>query len=178
MQGLGQVHSIRYDACIEPRDTSNAFVYRLQQCSRSMLLHRTHSRSLQWFSTPVAAVRRAGYRLKWIIGLPRTMPSKRTVRDGERFKCPYPGCKRSFAELWRLKVHYRAPPDVRGSGKERGHGQELSHCPQCGARLLPGKHHIQCSAARAKRAEVRPVLLDCADVLDQSLPAPRSPSLE
>ena len=83
------------------------------------------------------------------------MPSKRTVREGERFKCPYPGCKRSFAELWRLKVHYRAPPDVRGSGKERGHGQELSHCPQCGARLLPGKHHIQCSGARAKRAEVR-----------------------
>eukprot|EP00892_Ulva_mutabilis_P001359 jgi/Ulvmu1/11223/UM072_0060.1 len=81
------------------------------------------------------------------------MPSKRIVRDGERFKCPYPGCKRSFAELWRLKVHYRAPPDVRGSGKERGHGQELSHCPHCSARLLPGKHHIQCSAARAKRAE-------------------------
>lgn len=22
----------------------------------------------------------------------------------ERFFCPYPGCKRSFAELWRLKV--------------------------------------------------------------------------
>jgi hypothetical protein len=30
----------------------------------------------------------------------------------------YHGCNRSFAELWRLKVHYRAPPDVRGSGKE------------------------------------------------------------
>lgn len=27
------------------------------------------------------------------------------------------GCNRSFAELWRLKVHYRAPPDIRGSGK-------------------------------------------------------------
>jgi hypothetical protein len=54
------------------------------------------------------------------------MPNRRTVREGERFKCPYPGCKRSFAELWRLKVHYRAPPDVRGSGKERGHGQELA----------------------------------------------------
>jgi hypothetical protein len=25
----------------------------------------------------------------------------------ERYFCPYPGCKRSFAELWRLKVHYR-----------------------------------------------------------------------
>jgi hypothetical protein len=82
------------------------------------------------------------------------MPNRRTVREGERFKCPYPGCKRSFAELWRLKVHYRAPPDVRGSGKERGHGQELAQCPQCGARLLPGKHHIQCSGTRPKRTEV------------------------
>jgi hypothetical protein len=36
--------------------------------------------------------------------------------DPDRFYCPYPGCNRSFAELWRLKVHYRAPPDVRGSG--------------------------------------------------------------
>ena len=42
------------------------------------------------------------------------------ARDPSRFFCPYPGCKRSFAELWRLKVHYRAPPDIRGSGKERG----------------------------------------------------------
>jgi hypothetical protein len=25
----------------------------------------------------------------------------------ERYFCPFPGCKRSFAELWRLKVHYR-----------------------------------------------------------------------
>ena len=38
------------------------------------------------------------------------------VDDGERFKCPFPDCKRSFAALWRLKVHYRAAPDVRGSG--------------------------------------------------------------
>lgn len=27
--------------------------------------------------------------------------------SSERYYCPYPGCKRSFAELWRLKVHYR-----------------------------------------------------------------------
>jgi hypothetical protein len=77
------------------------------------------------------------------------------LRDGERFQCPYPGCKRSFAELWRLKVHFRAPPDVRGSGKERGHGQELSHCPQCEAKLTPGKHHIQCAGARARNVPVR-----------------------
>lgn len=25
----------------------------------------------------------------------------------DRFYCPFPGCRRSFAELWRLKVHYR-----------------------------------------------------------------------
>jgi hypothetical protein len=25
----------------------------------------------------------------------------------QRYCCPYPGCKRSFAELWRLKVHFR-----------------------------------------------------------------------
>lgn len=28
-------------------------------------------------------------------------------RDPDRFYCPFPKCKRSFAELWRLKVHYR-----------------------------------------------------------------------
>lgn len=59
------------------------------------------------------------------------------------------GCNRSFAELWRLKVHYRAPPDVRGSGKERGHGTELKWCPKCGKDLKPGKHHVGCSAGKS-----------------------------
>ena len=68
-------------------------------------------------------------------------------RDPARFYCPFPGCNRSFAELWRLKVHFRASPDVRGSGKERGHGQELAHCPKCSEALKPGKHHIRCSGA-------------------------------
>lgn len=70
-------------------------------------------------------------------------------KDEDRFYCPYPGCTRSFAELWRLKVHYRAPPDVRGSGKERGHGTELQFCPKCGKELKPGKHHVGCFAGRA-----------------------------
>lgn len=59
------------------------------------------------------------------------------------------GCNRSFAELWRLKVHHRAPPDVRGSGKERGHGTELTFCPKCGKDLMPGKHHVGCSAGKS-----------------------------
>ncbi|KAL0038679.1 hypothetical protein WJX79_002882 [Trebouxia sp. C0005] len=70
-------------------------------------------------------------------------------KNEDRFYCPYPGCTRSFAELWRLKVHYRAPPDVRGSGKERGHGTELQFCPKCGKELKPGKHHVGCFAGRA-----------------------------
>ena len=65
-----------------------------------------------------------------------------------QFYCPAPGCSRSFAELWRLKVHFRAPPDVRGSGKERGHGTELKFCPKCGKELKPGKHHVGCSAGK------------------------------
>ena len=69
-------------------------------------------------------------------------------KDPNRFYCPYPGCNRSFAELWRLKVHYRAAPDVRGSGKERGHGAELSSCPKCGAELKPGRHHVGCAAGK------------------------------
>lgn len=79
-------------------------------------------------------------------------------KDEDRFYCPYPGCTRSFAELWRLKVHYRAPPDVRGSGKERGHGTELQHCPKCGKELKPGKHHVGCYAGRsgARQAVKRP----------------------
>lgn len=28
-------------------------------------------------------------------------------KDDGRYHCPMPGCKRSFQELWRLKVHYR-----------------------------------------------------------------------
>ena len=63
----------------------------------------------------------------------------------ERFFCPHVGCRRSFAELWRLKVHCRAPPDVRGSGRERGHGEELKHCPRCQASLQAGRHHVGCS---------------------------------
>ena len=59
------------------------------------------------------------------------------------------GCNRSFAELWRLKVHFRAPPDVRGSGKERGHGTELKFCPKCGKELKPGKHHVGCTAGKS-----------------------------
>lgn len=49
----------------------------------------------------------------------------------------------------RLKVHYRAPPDIRGSGKERGHGTELQYCPRCGKELKAGKHHVGCFAGRS-----------------------------
>lgn len=79
--------------------------------------------------------------------------------DSERFHCPFPDCKRSFAELWRLKVHYRAPPDIRGSGKERGHSMELTSCPKCHKELKPGKHHTGCrsssrvGASQAKRTK-------------------------
>ncbi|GLC46524.1 hypothetical protein PLESTM_001885400 [Pleodorina starrii] len=82
---------------------------------------------------------------------PASQPAngKDGAKDPERFYCPYPGCNRSFAELWRLKVHFRAPPDIRGSGKERGHGTELTHCPKCGKTLKPGKHHVGCSGSKA-----------------------------
>ncbi len=46
-------------------------------------------------------------------------------------------------------MHYRAPPDVRGSGKERGHGTELAFCPKCQKDLKPGKHHVGCSAGKS-----------------------------
>ena len=46
-------------------------------------------------------------------------------------------------------MHFRAPPDVRGSGKERGHGTELKYCPKCGKELKPGKHHVGCSAGKS-----------------------------
>lgn len=78
----------------------------------------------------------------------------------DRFYCPWPGCKRSFAELWRLKVHHRSSASSRGSGVERGHGVEVEHCPRCQAPLLPGRHHVGCSAGpvaprqAAKRMQV------------------------
>ncbi|BDA49739.1 hypothetical protein COCOBI_14-3590 [Coccomyxa sp. Obi] len=80
---------------------------------------------------------------------PRTQSGPLRERDPDRFYCPYPNCTRSFAELWRLKVHYRAPPDARGSGKERGHGCELQFCPKCAKELKAGKHHVGCFAGKA-----------------------------
>jgi hypothetical protein len=77
------------------------------------------------------------------------------MADQDRFYCPYPGCKRSFSELWRLKVHFRAAPDIRGSGKERGHGRELDVCPKCQLELKPGRHHIGCSTRRNKPPKKR-----------------------
>lgn len=89
----------------------------------------------------------------------------------DRYFCPYPGCKRSFAELWRLKVHYRAPPDIRGSGKERGHGTELTHCPKCGKGLKPGKHHVGCSGGKAgSRQSKRAKLAGNAAVAGAGMP--------
>lgn len=70
-------------------------------------------------------------------------------KDETRFNCPYPGCDRSCAELWRLKVHFRAPPDNKGSGVERGHNAELEYCPRCFTKLEAGKHHVGCRSGLA-----------------------------
>ncbi|KAK9808171.1 hypothetical protein WJX73_004798 [Symbiochloris irregularis] len=73
---------------------------------------------------------------------PATSLEKSQERNPNRFYCPYPGCKRSFAELWRLKVHHRAPPHIRGSGRERGHNVELKACPRCHEDIVVGKVHV------------------------------------
>ena len=44
-------------------------------------------------------------------------------------------------------MHYRAASDIRGSGKERGHGLELGFCPKCNKELKAGKHHVGCKSA-------------------------------
>ena len=31
-----------------------------------------------------------------------------------------------------------------GSGKERGHGRQLTACPRCYTKLRPGTHHVVC----------------------------------
>lgn len=46
-------------------------------------------------------------------------------------------------------MHHRAEPNVRGSGRERGHGTELTYCPKCGEDITPGKHHIGCAAGKS-----------------------------
>lgn len=48
-------------------------------------------------------------------------------------------------------MHYRAPPNERGSGKERGHGVELPICPACGETLQPKTHHNRCRAGRTSQ---------------------------
>lgn len=63
------------------------------------------------------------------------------------FACPYPGCRRSFSELWRLRKHHRAP-DLPGMG-QRGHDSELTHCPRCMEPLKPNTAHIGCSGGLA-----------------------------
>lgn len=55
--------------------------------------------------------------------------------------------------LCRLKVHYRAPPNARGSGVERGHGMELPFCPLCNLDLRDVKYH-KCAAGPAAAAPV------------------------
>lgn len=77
--------------------------------------------------------------------------------SSDRFFCPYPGCQRSFIDLWRLKVHYRADPDVRGSGRERGHGRELPACPKCHVTLERGRHHVNCKAGKATPSQMHKV---------------------
>jgi hypothetical protein len=62
-------------------------------------------------------------------------------------------CSCLLLPLCRLKVHYRAPPGGRGSGVERGHGEELPHCPLCLASLDDVKYH-KCSAGPAAQASV------------------------
>ncbi|KAK9824296.1 hypothetical protein WJX72_009227 [[Myrmecia] bisecta] len=86
---------------------------------------------------------------KKLRGLSKEERARSNFKDPNRFYCPHPNCDRSFGELWRLKVHYRAAPDIRGSGRERGHGGELDHCPKCGQELLVGKHHVGCVSGRA-----------------------------
>ena len=56
-----------------------------------------------------------------------------------------------------VQVHYRAPPDARGSGKERGHGCELQQCPKCEKELKQGKHHVGCFANKGNNAKKRPL---------------------
>ena len=48
--------------------------------------------------------------------MPRAKPAVTAAAkhgsDPYRFYCPYPGCKRSFAELWRLKVSVMSANDT------------------------------------------------------------------
>lgn len=75
--------------------------------------------------------------------------SKQTKTSSLRYLCPYPGCSRSFQDFWRLKVHFRAPPNARGSGVERGHGIELPICPVCKTDLNGVRYH-KCTAGKPK----------------------------
>lgn len=80
--------------------------------------------------------------------------------------------------LRRLKVHYRAPPGGRGSGVERGHGEELPHCPLCLASLDDVKYH-KCSAGPAAQASVSDfgIALRCAAGFCRVTSAPESASV-
>ena len=67
--------------------------------------------------------------------------------DGRVRRLSALSCQYYLLMAVRLLQHYRAPPNERGSGKERGHGVELI-CPACNEKLEPGKHHNKCKAGR------------------------------
>lgn len=64
-------------------------------------------------------------------------------QDSSRYHCPFPNCKRSFCELWRLKVHYRCGVEgVRGLGGVDGcwcfmcrHASASKHTRTCPKRV-------------------------------------------
>ncbi len=56
--------------------------------------------------------------------------------DEPTYSCPYTGCNRTFVDFWRLKAHYKAPPDA--NGPSGGHGMNLLHCPKCSQLLEEG----------------------------------------
>lgn len=72
-----------------------------------------------------------------------------------QYCCPWPGCRRSFPELWRLRQHFRAPTTSCGSGKGLGHSTELKICPKCGGKFKPGRHHVKCLGNIAPHLAVR-----------------------
>ena len=70
------------------------------------------------------------------------------TRTPVQLGCCRPGCCWVLGSppSYRMPLHFPSAvlPCRAGSGKERGHGRQLTACPRCYTKLRPGTHHVVC----------------------------------
>ena len=63
------------------------------------------------------------------------------INNNERYHCPFLGCNIDCTNFMKLKAHYKASLDYKGSGQKKGHGLVLTFCPKCNKLVGEHEHH-------------------------------------